>query len=151
MGNEKILEAAFDELNKIFKNNDEKYTDQEISLEKTNTIKALEIMAKSYYDRSLIIFIGSGCTIEQMYSNWNDYINNFLDFWTYHINNLSEIGSVNQCDMRYIKDLKTRNDIEKKKLSLQSKLKQGAGAIAQSVEQRTENPCVPGSIPGGTT
>ena len=25
------------------------------------------------------------------------------------------------------------------------------GALAQSVEQRTENPCVPGSIPGGTT
>ena len=25
------------------------------------------------------------------------------------------------------------------------------GAIAQSVEQWTENPCVPGSIPGGTT
>jgi hypothetical protein len=28
---------------------------------------------------------------------------------------------------------------------------QNAGAIAQLVEQRTENPCVPGSIPGGTT
>ena len=27
----------------------------------------------------------------------------------------------------------------------------GQGAIAQLVEQRTENPCVPGSIPGGTT
>ena len=26
-----------------------------------------------------------------------------------------------------------------------------AGAIAQLVEQTTENPCVPGSIPGGTT
>ncbi len=26
-----------------------------------------------------------------------------------------------------------------------------SGTIAQSVEQRTENPCVPGSIPGGTT
>ena len=26
-----------------------------------------------------------------------------------------------------------------------------AGAIAQLVEQRTENPCVPGSNPGGTT
>ena len=25
------------------------------------------------------------------------------------------------------------------------------GARAQLVEQRTENPCVPGSIPGGTT
>ena len=25
------------------------------------------------------------------------------------------------------------------------------GAIAQLVEQRTENPCVPGSSPGGTT
>lgn len=25
------------------------------------------------------------------------------------------------------------------------------GVIAQLVEQRTENPCVPGSIPGGTT
>jgi hypothetical protein len=25
------------------------------------------------------------------------------------------------------------------------------GIIAQSVEQRTENPCVPGSNPGGTT
>ncbi len=28
---------------------------------------------------------------------------------------------------------------------------QNGGAIAQLVEQRTENPCVPGSIPGGTT
>ena len=27
----------------------------------------------------------------------------------------------------------------------------GKGAIAQLVEQRTENPCVPGSIPGSTT
>ena len=33
-------------------------------------------------------------------------------------------------------------------LSLQT---QNDGAIAQLVEQRTENPCVPGSIPGGTT
>ena len=30
-------------------------------------------------------------------------------------------------------------------------LKTPKGAIAQLVEQRTENPCVPGSIPGGTT
>ena len=29
--------------------------------------------------------------------------------------------------------------------------KHNIGAIAQLVEQRTENPCVPGSIPGGTT
>ena len=29
--------------------------------------------------------------------------------------------------------------------------KESKGAIAQLVEQRTENPCVPGSIPGGTT
>ena len=28
---------------------------------------------------------------------------------------------------------------------------QARGAIAQLVEQRTENPCVPGSIPDGTT
>ena len=35
-----------------------------------------------------------------------------------------------------------------KSLPLQRKNK---GAIAQLVEQRTENPCVPGSIPGGTT
>jgi hypothetical protein len=28
---------------------------------------------------------------------------------------------------------------------------QSIGTIAQLVEQRTENPCVPGSIPGGTT
>ena len=34
-------------------------------------------------------------------------------------------------------------------LPLQSQ--NGNGAIAQLVEQRTENPCVPGSIPGGTT
>ena len=30
-------------------------------------------------------------------------------------------------------------------------VKQNNAAIAQLVEQRTENPCVPGSIPGGTT
>ena len=28
---------------------------------------------------------------------------------------------------------------------------QNDGALAQLVEQRTENPCVPGSIPGGNT
>ena len=32
-----------------------------------------------------------------------------------------------------------------------SQLSNRHGAIAQLVEQRTENPCVPGSIPGGTT
>ena len=30
-------------------------------------------------------------------------------------------------------------------------LKRYNGTLAQLVEQRTENPCVPGSIPGGTT
>jgi len=39
--------------------------------------------------------------------------------------------------------------LKKNLLSLHSPNKKGA--IAQSVEQRTENPCVPGSIPGGTT
>ena len=33
----------------------------------------------------------------------------------------------------------------------QTKVTDRHGAIAQLVEQRTENPCVPGSIPGGTT
>ena len=31
------------------------------------------------------------------------------------------------------------------------KLNVSNGALAQLVEHRTENPCVPGSIPGGTT
>ena len=39
--------------------------------------------------------------------------------------------------------------IEIKPLYLHSQFSDGA--IAQLVEQRTENPCVPGSIPGGTT
>jgi hypothetical protein len=44
--------------------------------------------------------------------------------------------------------LKKSFAFEKRTLHLQS---QTDGAIAQSVEQRTENPCVPGSNPGGTT
>ena len=40
--------------------------------------------------------------------------------------------------------------INKKALPLQTQLRNN-GTIAQLVEQRTENPCVPGSIPGGTT
>ena len=39
----------------------------------------------------------------------------------------------------------------KKRLSLHPQTSNNDGAIAQLVEQRTENPCVPGSIPGGTT
>ena len=39
---------------------------------------------------------------------------------------------------------------QKNILSLQPQTRNN-GAIAQLVEQRTENPCVPGSIPGGTT
>ncbi len=37
------------------------------------------------------------------------------------------------------------------KHKLTAKKNKHDGAIAQLVEQRTENPCVPGSIPGGTT
>ena len=41
--------------------------------------------------------------------------------------------------------------ISKKSSTFAPDLKKINGAIAQLVEQRTENPCVPGSIPGGTT
>ena len=41
--------------------------------------------------------------------------------------------------------------INKKGISLHPQSSNNDGAIAQLVEQRTENPCVPGSIPGGTT
>ena len=39
----------------------------------------------------------------------------------------------------------------KKKQYLCTRFRQERGAIAQLVEQRTENPCVAGSIPGVTT
>ena len=39
----------------------------------------------------------------------------------------------------------------KQKFYLSLRRKNLQGTIAQLVEQRTENPCVPGSIPGGTT
>ena len=48
------------------------------------------------------------------------------------------------------KKLKIICEIQKNVLTLHSQ-KRNNGAIAQLVEQRTENPCVPGSIPGGTT
>ena len=41
--------------------------------------------------------------------------------------------------------------INKKGISLHPQSSNNDGVIAQLVEQRTENPCVPGSIPGGTT
>jgi hypothetical protein len=46
-------------------------------------------------------------------------------------------------------------ELKKKKLHLHSQPKgitqKQNGAVAQSVEQRTENPCVAGSIPAHTT
>ena len=45
-----------------------------------------------------------------------------------------------------------RNNLHFKQVSLPWQPQtRNNGAIAQLVEQRTENPCVPGSIPGGTT
>ena len=45
-----------------------------------------------------------------------------------------------------------RNSLQFKKVSLPLQPQtRNNGAIAQLVEQRTENPCVPGSIPGGNT
>ena len=45
-----------------------------------------------------------------------------------------------------------RNSLQFKKVSLPLQPQtRNNGAIAQLVEQRTENPCVPGSIPCGTT
>ena len=43
------------------------------------------------------------------------------------------------------------NPLHTCKVSLPLQPQKQNGAIAQLVEQRTENPCVPGSIPGGTT
>ncbi len=45
----------------------------------------------------------------------------------------------------------TKNSIFTKKTVPLHYIKITKGAIAQLVEHRTENPCVPGSIPGGTT
>ena len=73
---------------------------------------------------------------------------------------LNQIGSKNSHSNRLIKlfslkktgkmniFLKKACRIKKFTLLLHRK---NDGAIAQLVEQRTENPCVPGSIPGGTT
>jgi hypothetical protein len=36
-------------------------------------------------------------------------------------------------------------------MKIVAKLANTQGTLAQMVEQWTENPCVPGSIPGGTT
>ena len=41
--------------------------------------------------------------------------------------------------------------VKKNVVSLHSQKRNKVGVIAQLVEQRTENPCVPGSIPGDTT
>ena len=54
------------------------------------------------------------------------------------------------------KKCKKNLQVKKNCLPLQSQtksmgLKIKIGDIAQLVEQRTVNPCVPGSIPGGTT
>ena len=47
---------------------------------------------------------------------------------------------------------KVQNDLAgTKKVRTFAPANEKNGAIAQLVEQRTENPCVPGSIPGGTT
>ena len=43
------------------------------------------------------------------------------------------------------------NLAERKNVPIFALANKQQGAIAQLVEQRTENPCVPGSIPGGTT
>ena len=40
---------------------------------------------------------------------------------------------------------------EKRGTPVNQRLQHNDGVIAQLVEQRTENPCVPGSIPGDTT
>ena len=50
--------------------------------------------------------------------------------------------------LRSIKNRKTLAQFNKTPYLCNAK---ATGAIAQLVEQRTENPCVPGSIPGGTT
>ena len=54
--------------------------------------------------------------------------------------------------MKIFSDFSAKNiwSIQKNILPLQPQTRNN-GAIAQLVEQRTENPCVPGSIPGGTT
>ena len=46
---------------------------------------------------------------------------------------------------------KRRQNFADKKKAVSLQPQNGNGAIAQLVEQRTENPCVAGSIPAGTT
>ena len=51
---------------------------------------------------------------------------------------------------KYLKNV-ARAIVESDFISIFAPSNEKHGAIAQLVEQRTENPCVPGSIPGGTT
>ena len=68
---------------------------------------------------------------------------------TQHPSQLTETHQ-NPSKLKYFKLFCTNAcTIQQKDLTLHSQ--NNDGAIAQLVEQRTENPCVPGSIPGGTT
>lgn len=115
MDEELILNEAFMLLSGIFNSDCKEGDHQYKNLDKEFLIESIRKIAKSYYERSLIIFLGAGCSIEQKYPSWNEYIENFLEFWTYHINIVSEHDEILQCDMEYIKSLKFRNDIEKKR------------------------------------
>ena len=65
---------------------------------------------------------------------------------------LEEITHFGACLGQFFAKLRIfcRNILQIQKIPLHLH-SQNDGAIAQLVEQRTENPCVPGSIPGGTT
>lgn len=59
-----------------------------IKYSKTEYKQMIEVISEAEKSNNLVYFIGAGVSISQGYPNWNEYVDQLIKYWMFHLNDL---------------------------------------------------------------
>lgn len=81
-------------------------------------VQFLERIQKAHENVALICFIGAGVSISQGYPNWDNYVEQLINYWTYHLNDLKPGIKVKSKDMQVLQALHQSGESNKRKVDI---------------------------------
>jgi hypothetical protein len=83
----------------------------------------LKKLQKAREEMSLICFIGAGVSISQGYPTWDEYVEQLINYWTFHLSDITKHPEtirrkVDLNDIRFLEDLQKGKGTNKRKVDL---------------------------------
>lgn len=85
--------------------------------------KFINDIEKAKQELSLVCFIGAGVSIHQGYPNWDQYVNDLIHYWKYHLDELTDLEDttaieVESVDRHILRHLELKTMSKKRKIDM---------------------------------